>query len=145
MKRPTSEVIIGGGAFLILSIFTIIRIWIIDALNPSLGWGEDTRKSGGSPGMRRLKRTFNQITAKWFDVPQDVSLDLPRLMMIGDMQLCIENHDGVLHFSNERLDLAINKGRIEVHGRELVIRSILPEEVWIEGKISEIKYGLGPK
>lgn len=90
--------------------------------------------------MRRLKRKLNQMTAKWFDVPLDVTLDLPRLTMIGGVQLYIENHGGVLHFSSDLLKLAIPKGRIEVYGQQLVIRAILPEEVLIEGVITDVKY-----
>ncbi|WP_010491822.1 sporulation protein YqfC [Paenibacillus elgii] len=90
--------------------------------------------------MRKLTRRFNQITAKLLDLPQDVVMDLPRMTMIGNRQLYIENHRGVLHFSNELLKLALTTGRVEVHGSELVIRAILTEEVFIEGMIRDIKY-----
>ncbi|MFH5182771.1 sporulation protein YqfC [Paenibacillus sp. TAB 01] len=90
--------------------------------------------------MRSLTRKWNQFTAKLLDVPQDVVLDLPRFTMIGNMQLYIENHRGVLHFSSELLRLALSKGKLEVHGKELVIRAILSEEVFIEGVIDEIKF-----
>ncbi|MBP1156331.1 MULTISPECIES: sporulation protein YqfC [unclassified Paenibacillus] len=90
--------------------------------------------------MRRLTRRFNQWTAKLLDLPQDVAMDLPRMTMIGNMQLYIENHRGVLHFSGDLLTLALTKGRVEVYGSELVIRAILSEEVFIEGVIRDIKY-----
>ncbi|TVY09653.1 sporulation protein YqfC [Paenibacillus cremeus] len=90
--------------------------------------------------MRSLSRRFNQFTAKLLDLPQDVVMDLPRITMIGNMQLYIENHRGVLHFSNELLRLALGKGKLEVHGQQLVIRAILSEEVFIEGVIHDIKY-----
>ncbi|MGG1600110.1 sporulation protein YqfC [Paenibacillus naphthalenovorans] len=90
--------------------------------------------------MRRLTRRFNQWTAKLLDLPQDVVMDLPRMTMIGNVQLYIENHRGVLHFSSDMLTLALTKGRIEVYGSQLVIRAILSEEVFIEGVIRDIKY-----
>lgn len=90
--------------------------------------------------MRRLTRRFNQWTAKLLDLPQDVVTDLPRMTMIGNMQLYIENHRGVLHFSSELLTLGLTKGRVEVYGSQLVIRAILSEEVFIEGLIRDIKY-----
>jgi len=67
-------------------------------------------------------------------------MDLPRMTMIGNVQLYIENHRGVLHFSNEKLRLELPKGQLEVVGKGLVIRAILTEEVFIEGIISDIKY-----
>jgi sporulation protein YqfC len=67
-------------------------------------------------------------------------LDLPRMTMIGNVQLYIENHRGVQHFSSDVLKLALGKGRLEVYGKELVIRAIMSEEVFIEGIIHDIKY-----
>ncbi|CAG7606101.1 hypothetical protein PAESOLCIP111_00880 [Paenibacillus solanacearum] len=90
--------------------------------------------------MRSLTRRFNQFTAKLLDLPQDVVMDLPRVTMIGNRQLYIENHRGVLHFSSEALKLALSKGKLEVYGQELVIRAIMTEEVFIEGVIQDIKY-----
>ncbi|MED4602656.1 sporulation protein YqfC [Paenibacillus validus] len=90
--------------------------------------------------MRSLTHKINQFTAKLLDLPQDVAMDLPRITMIGNMQLYIENHRGVLHFSSDSLKLALAKGKLEVDGSDLVIRAILPDEVMIEGKIRDIKY-----
>ena len=73
------------------------------------------------------------------DLPQDVVFDLPRLTMIGDRQLYIENHRGVLHFSSDKLRLALTKGELEITGQELVIRTIWTEEVFVEGQIRHIE------
>ncbi|NOV03483.1 sporulation protein YqfC [Paenibacillus planticolens] len=90
--------------------------------------------------MRRLTRKWNQFTAKILDLPQDVVQDLPRITMIGNVQLYVENHRGVLHFSSENLKLELTKGTLEVFGKNLVIRAILSEEVFIEGLIDNVKY-----
>lgn len=90
--------------------------------------------------MRRLTSKWNQFTAKILDLPQDVVQDLPRITMIGNVQLYVENHRGVLHFSSENLKLELTKGTLEVFGKQLVIRAILSEEVFIEGLIDNVKY-----
>jgi sporulation protein YqfC len=95
---------------------------------------------GYCQAMRRLTRKWNQFTAKMLDLPQDVVQDLPRVTMIGNVQLYVENHRGVLHFSSELLRLELTKGKLEVYGNQLVIRAILSEEVFIEGIIADIKY-----
>jgi sporulation protein YqfC len=74
------------------------------------------------------------------DLPQDVVFDLPRVTMIGNMQLYVENHRGVLHFSETYLKLALTQGSMEIRGKQLSIRAILTEEVFIEGLIDEVKY-----
>lgn len=79
------------------------------------------------------------MTAELLDMPQDVVYDLPRLTMIGDRQLYIENHRGVVHFSPECLTLSLSKGQLKVTGSDLVIRTIWSEEVFIEGIINGIQ------
>ncbi len=90
--------------------------------------------------MRGLKGKLHKLTANLFDLPKDLVFDLPRMTMIGNVQLYIENHRGVLHFSNERLRLQLAKGELEVLGQELTLRTILPEEVFVEGVIHGVKY-----
>jgi sporulation protein YqfC len=90
--------------------------------------------------MRRLTRKLNQWAANMLDLPQDVVHDLPRLTMIGNVQLYIENHRGVLHFSSDRLQLALSQGKLDIRGKNLTIRAILTEEVFIEGTIDDIQY-----
>lgn len=88
----------------------------------------------------RLPRFMNHFAAQMLDLPQDVVHDLPRITMIGNVQLYVENHQGVLHFSSELLKLQLTKGRVEITGKDLVIRAILKEEVFIEGIITGVSY-----
>lgn len=85
--------------------------------------------------MPRVSRKLRKWTAAMLDLPQDVALDLPRVTMIGGIQLTVENHRGVIHFSPQSLRLAMERGEMEVSGEQLVIRSIGAEEVFVEGRI----------
>jgi sporulation protein YqfC len=93
--------------------------------------------------MMRVSRKLRKWTATILDLPQDVVLDLPRVTMIGGLQLTVENHRGVIHFSSESLRLAMDNGEMEVTGRDLVIRNIGAEEVFVEGQILGVQ--LHPK
>jgi sporulation protein YqfC len=90
--------------------------------------------------MRRLSKKLNQWAANMLDLPKDVVHDLPRITMIGNMQMYIENHRGVLHFSSDRLELALSQGTLDIRGRGLSIRAIWTEEVFVEGTIDDIHY-----
>ncbi|AJY76324.1 sporulation protein YqfC [Paenibacillus beijingensis] len=85
--------------------------------------------------MGKISRKLRKMTADILDLPQDVVYDLPRMTMIGDRQLYIENHRGVLHFSSDLLKLALSQGELEVAGKDLIIRTIWTEEVFVEGQI----------
>jgi sporulation protein YqfC len=90
--------------------------------------------------MRRLKKKLNEWTSQVIDLPPDVTLDLPRMTMIGNQILMVENHRGLLHFSSEHLKLAIHNGVLELLGSEFIIRAISSDEISIEGRIDELKY-----
>ncbi|MNC38233.1 YabP family protein [compost metagenome] len=90
--------------------------------------------------MRRIRRKLDQWTAGILDVPEDIAQDIPRLTMIGNIRLQIENHRSVLHFSEERLLLTLSRGSLEILGSNLSIRTIMAEEVLVEGVIRELKY-----
>jgi sporulation protein YqfC len=95
--------------------------------------------------MMRVSRKLRKWTATILDLPQDVVLDLPRITMIGGLQVTVENHRGILHFSPELLRLAMNNGELEVTGQDLIIRNIGAEEVFVEGKIMGVRLQPGGK
>ncbi|WP_210366883.1 sporulation protein YqfC [Bacillus sp. REN3] len=81
----------------------------------------------------------NWITQK-MDLPPDVMMDLPRITMIGQVHIYIENHRGLLSFSERELRLLIEQGQLLVKGKAFVIKTILPEEILLEGKIDQVIY-----
>lgn len=90
--------------------------------------------------MTRIGRRLRGWTNGVLDLPQDVLQEMPRITLIGNKELYIENHRGVLHFSPELLRLALAKGYLEISGEGLVIRNILGQELAVVGVIGEIRY-----
>ncbi len=78
--------------------------------------------------------------AKNMDLPQDVMMDLPRITMIGQIHIYIENHRGLLSFSDKELRLLLKQGQLLIKGKSFVIKTILPEEILLEGKIDQVIY-----
>jgi sporulation protein YqfC len=78
--------------------------------------------------------------AKKMDLPQDVMMDLPRITMIGQIHIYIENHRGLLAFTDKELRLLLKQGQLLIKGKAFVIKTILPEEILLEGKIDQVIY-----
>ncbi|MHA0855795.1 sporulation protein YqfC [Paenibacillus sp. CMAA1364] len=96
--------------------------------------------------MTRISSKLRNWTYKKLDLPQDIVFNLPRLTMIGNKELLIENHLSVIQFSPNQLILSLHEGYLEIEGSELMIRTILSQEVHVEGVIMNIKYiGAGAK
>ncbi|MEK3991240.1 MULTISPECIES: sporulation protein YqfC [Robertmurraya] len=91
-----------------------------------------------------MAKRWGQRVRNWMtqtmDLPQDVMMDLPRITMIGQIHIYIENHRGLLTFSEKELRLLLKQGQLLIKGKAFVIKTILPEEILLEGKIEQVIY-----
>lgn len=77
---------------------------------------------------------------KQMELPPDVMMDLPRITMIGQIHIYIENHKGLLAFTDKEVRLLLTQGQLLVKGKGFVIKTILPEEILLEGDIEHVVY-----
>ncbi|WP_018661430.1 sporulation protein YqfC [Heyndrickxia acidiproducens] len=91
-----------------------------------------------------MAKKWRHQLQKWMtqkmELPQDVTMDLPRITMIGQIHIYIENHRGLLTFTDKELRLLLKNGQLLIKGQSFVIKTILPEEILLEGKIDEVVY-----
>ncbi len=83
---------------------------------------------------------MKQLMTKTMDLPQDVMMDLPRITMIGQLHIYIENHRGLLAFTDSEVRLMLKNGQLLIKGNAFVIKTILPEEIMLEGKIDKVYF-----
>ena len=96
---------------------------------------------GGSFFMaKKWGQRVRSWMAKKMDLPQDVMMDLPRITMIGQIHIYVENHRGLLTFTDKELRLLLKQGQLLIKGKAFVIKTILPEEILLEGKIDQVIY-----
>ncbi len=89
---------------------------------------------------RRKKGSFKEVVADFFELPHEVVLDLPRITLVGNVQLYIENHRGVIAYDENEVRLAVKSGEIVVSGEGLHIKNLLEEELLIKGLIKGLSY-----
>lgn len=78
------------------------------------------------------------MISQTMDLPQDVIMDLPRITMVGQLHIYIENHKGLLTFTDQELRILLNQGHLLIKGDSFVIKTILPEEILLEGRIDQV-------
>jgi sporulation protein YqfC len=76
----------------------------------------------------------------FLDLPQEIIYNLPKVTLIGNLQVLIENHRGIIEYSTGKVRVSVNTGEIEVVGKELVICNITRDEICLDGDISGLKY-----
>ena len=90
--------------------------------------------------MERQPRcpTILERTAQMLELPADVIAGLSRLELIGDNELRIEQHKGILVYSREEIHVSAGKFIIKVMGDHLDLRAMTGLELLITGQISSI-------
>ena len=90
--------------------------------------------------MERQPRrpTILERTAQMLELPADVIAGLFRLELIGDNELRIEQHKGILVYSREEIHVSVGKFIIKIMGNNLDLRAMTGLELLITGQISSI-------
>ncbi|SEN56545.1 sporulation protein YqfC [Amphibacillus marinus] len=88
--------------------------------------------------MGKLRSFINKRAKTTIGMTMDMQIKLPRITMIGDLHVYIENHRGILRFTADEIELNVSGGTLLINGEELVIKMLLSEEILIEGMIRSI-------
>ena len=95
---------------------------------------------GEVKGMGRKKETVLSAVAELFDLPGDIVAGLPHLEMVGDRQLFLEHHCGILSYSDSCIDVNTERGPLRVRGRGLNLLAMTGEELRIGGIIDGVEW-----
>lgn len=90
-----------------------------------------------------MKKWHQRITpwiGKHLHLSQDVMLGLPKITIIGQIHIYIENHNGLKGFTDTELELASQNGSIRIQGSGFVLKLMLPEEILLEGTIEKVLF-----
>lgn len=87
-----------------------------------------------------MKRKRWQRVGALFDIPDDVTMNVTRITMVGRHHLLIENHKGIIEYTNERLRIHVDEGELCIGGDGLSLSVIEPEQVEVQGTIAVMRY-----
>ncbi|MBB6454315.1 sporulation protein YqfC [Salirhabdus euzebyi] len=90
--------------------------------------------------MNKWQGRMKQWVVKQFNLPEDVLFELPRITTIGQLHAYIENHKGLVTFTEKEILLKMKKGYVRLRGENFVLKTMLQEEIIVEGKIREVQY-----
>lgn len=83
---------------------------------------------------------FKKQLSDFLEVPGDVALDLPKITLVGNIRVFIENHRGIVEYTPEKIRIGAGNKEIGILGEQMIIRSIFPDEICIDGKIESIVF-----
>lgn len=86
------------------------------------------------------KKRLRNSLADFFELPKEVVLNVCQINIVGNIQLHLENHRGVIEYTEEIVRISVNNGEVIVRGRDLRIKNLLSEEIFIEGKFDAVEF-----
>ena len=92
--------------------------------------------------MERNKRDKNFIsdTAELFDLPIDLLSGLPHIEMMGNRQFYMENHRGILSYSEDEIAVSAEGLIVRVFGKKLELVSMSGDALRIRGTIERVEW-----
>ncbi|MDQ7791393.1 MAG: sporulation protein YqfC [Desulforudis sp.] len=87
-----------------------------------------------------IRRKARRAVADIFEIPGEVALDLPKIILLGNVQVFIENHRGIVEYTGEVVRVVLPSGEVSVRGRDLVLRNIQKDEICVEGEIEGLSF-----
>ncbi|MBQ2897302.1 MAG: sporulation protein YqfC [Clostridia bacterium] len=79
---------------------------------------------------------INKKITSMLDLPKEVTLDYPKITIIGDESIVVENHKGLIELSQTVIRLNTKIFILKICGENLDIKSISEDEIEIVGRIT---------
>ena len=92
-------------------------------------------------GEKPRRTGLLERAAQAFDLPADALTGLPRIELVGDRELRMENHRGILSYGDREIHISGGAFLIRVEGEELELRAMTGVELLITGHIVQITLG----
>jgi sporulation protein YqfC len=86
------------------------------------------------------KKKIKRQVSEFLEIPGDVMLDLPKIVLVGNIKIFIENHRGIIEYTTEKVRVNVMEDEVAITGENLLLRNVLPDELCVEGKIKSISF-----
>ncbi|MBQ9267552.1 MAG: sporulation protein YqfC [Clostridia bacterium] len=82
---------------------------------------------------KNIKEKFSDM----MELPKELLLDIPRLTMLGNEDILIENYKGIVEYEENVIRLS---NKINIFGERLNVEEITDTEIMITGKINNVEF-----
>ena len=74
------------------------------------------------------------------ELPEEALLGAAKLSVTAGRRALVENHQGILEYSRERIVVSIGRGQIRLGGSELRLLAMNKRELLIGGRIQNVEW-----
>ena len=87
--------------------------------------------------MKRLRFYAGKVSEK-LGIAPEIASGVPKVTMLGDNELLIENHKGIIEYSPNNIRIGTESGVLCVEGADLFLNVMDHDRVVISGRIHHI-------
>ena len=81
-----------------------------------------------------------QDLAQRLELPEEALLGALKLTVTGGRQALVENHRGLLDYSEERILISAIKGKLAISGTGLSLAAMNKSELLVKGRIQSVEW-----
>lgn len=86
------------------------------------------------------KESLLERASQALDIPADAVAGMPRIELLGDRELRMEYHKGILSYGTDEIHISGGKLVVRVKGEGLELKSMNPTELLIAGQILSLDF-----
>lgn len=87
----------------------------------------------------RIDKSRELIAGK-LDIPKDIMMSLPKIIITGDEEITIENHKGIILFEKNLIKINTKIKVVNIQGENFEILYIGDSTITISGKFKSVVY-----
>ncbi len=90
--------------------------------------------------MGKMIDDIKDVMVNRLDMPREIIKDSYKIIADGDEFITIENHRGILKFSEKELVLRVSEGNLVIEGFNFTIAYISGKTIKLRGKIKGVNH-----
>lgn len=90
--------------------------------------------------INNLQDRLKTRMAEMLELPEDIVLNLPRIRIVGNTEILVENHAGITSYSPEYVRIGTPRGDMAITGEHLIIKYITRDEILIRGSVERVEF-----
>ncbi|MCR5147252.1 MAG: YabP/YqfC family sporulation protein [Clostridia bacterium] len=90
--------------------------------------------------MSRKRNSMKNRISKVFEVPEEVSLKIPKLTILKFEEMLIENYKAILEYQDFFVRIQTYIGIININGYQLSLEEMTIDDLIVKGKIESIDF-----
>lgn len=90
--------------------------------------------------MKNKMNNTKQNIADKLDLPRDIILNMPQIKVMGNNEIIIENHKGIILFEDSQIKINSGIGLISIYGSKFEVLFIGGSTITVGGKFKSIVY-----